>query len=208
MNPNQTDSFHYKDLQIQLNQQVYNPAEDTFLLLKTIQYSKKDSILEIGTGCGIIALSCSQNGAQIIATDINPNALTLTAQNIKNNQKHLNGYIHLVRGNHLDIIKINQTFDIIIFNPPYLPTTTKEKISGWINYAYDGGKNGLKEIKPFLKNLYHHLTDNGTCYITASSLQDTNKLIKTLDKTKLQYEIKKQQLIGDEYLQIYQLKKP
>ena len=142
--------FHYKNLYINLDTNVYNPAEDTFLLLDSLKYTSKDKILEIGTGCGIIALSCATKGANVIATDINPIALKLTSQNIKQNHHLLKGTIHLLRGNLFDMLKHNQYFDIIIFNPPYLPTTTKERLKGGINAAYDGGHTGTSIINtPF-----------------------------------------------------------
>ncbi|MCK4995751.1 MAG: hypothetical protein KAR55_02585, partial [Thermoplasmatales archaeon] len=63
------NSFHYKSLLIETHSEVYDPAEDTYLLLDAIDIKKNDSVLEIGTGCGIIALECARIGANVICTD-------------------------------------------------------------------------------------------------------------------------------------------
>ena len=199
--------FHYNNLNITFNTKVYNPAEDTFLLLETIKPTKHNTILEIGTGCGIIALHCAQQGSNVLATDINPHALHLTKQNISQNHDQINGTIQLARGNLLDFIRPNTRFNIIIFNPPYLPTTKKEKLPSWINYAYDGGPTGTKTIHPFLHQAPQHLEKKGICYFVGSSLQNQKYLTTVIQKTKLKHIILAEQLIGDEYIQIHQLQK-
>ena len=204
---NPPNMFHYQNLHIDLNTHVYNPAEDTFLLLESLQYTNNDTILEIGTGCGIIALTCAQKGAHVLATDINPYALHLTQQNIKNNQHLLQGTIILTRGNLFDMIKPHTMFDVIIFNPPYLPTTQQYHLPGWINAAYDGGTTGTAVIKTFLHHLPHHLKPTGHSFFVGSSLQNHKKLITSLKKTVLTHQIVNQQLIGDEYIYIYHVSK-
>jgi release factor glutamine methyltransferase len=205
MNRAQPPSFHYQDLHITLDTHVYNPAEDTFLLLETIQYTPQDKILEIGTGCGIISLVCSYNGAAVIATDINPYALHLSQKNIKHNQQILKGEIHLVQGNLFTMIQQDVLFDIIIFNPPYLPTTTKQQLPGWINMAYDGGKTGTKVIDEFLQHLSQHLKPTGKAYFVGSSLQKTGHFKEILQNNLVTCRIIKEQTIGDEKIQVYQI---
>ena len=204
---NQSTSFHYKNLYITLDPNVYNPAEDTFLLLDSLKFSSKDSILEIGTGCGIIALNCAKTGANVIATDINPLALKLTSQNIKQNYDLLKGTIHLLRGNLFDMLKLNHFFDLIIFNPPYLPTTPLEQLKGWINAAYDGGPTGISVINNFLNHLPNYLTTQGSCMIVVSSLQNQQQLLHTMEHNLLTYHVIKQQHLGDEYIQIIKINK-
>jgi len=199
--------FHYNNLHITLNTQVYNPAEDTFLLLEAIEPYKNDTILEIGTGCGIIALHCAQHGSNVLATDINPYALQLTKQNIIQNHDQIKGTIQLARGNLLDYIRLNTRFNTIIFNPPYLPTTKKETLPGWINYAYDGGITGTKTIETFLHQAPQHLKKKGICYFVGSSLQNQKYLNSTIQTTEMTHTLIAEQLNGDEYIQIHQLQK-
>jgi len=185
---NKTRSFHYQSLEIHLHKQVYEPAEDTFLLLETLQIKKDQKIFEIGSGTGIIALSCAQQGAHVICSDINPYAIELIKKNILVNNHILKGTIDVRSGDMYDPLLKGEQFDIIIFNPPYLPTTNDQLIGGegWYDKALDGGTTGLKLTKRFVKGLKFHLVKDGVAYFIFSSLSDKTILTETLSKASLQ----------------------
>jgi len=65
---------------------------------------------------------------------------------------------------------IKAKFDMVIFNPPYLPTSEEEKNAGWMNFALDGGESGRETIKRFFLDLGPHLTPGGRALILLSSL--------------------------------------
>ena len=70
-------SFIFKNLTIELHPEVYEPAEDTFLLVDSIDISKGDSVFELGSGSGLIALYCASLGANVVCSDINPFSIEL-----------------------------------------------------------------------------------------------------------------------------------
>ncbi len=151
-----------------LFEETYEPAEDTMLLLKAALDEAKpdDKAIEIGCGRGIISLELSKRAGSIIATDINPSAVKLAK-------------IYGLEAVRADIFGgLKGKFDLVIFNPPYLPTTDEEKISGWINYALDGGENGRETINKFIENLSDHLNPNGRCLLLVSSLSDLNAVLE------------------------------
>ena len=96
--PQQPTTFHYQDLTVEVDPDVYDPAEDTFLLLQTIHPQPGASVLELGTGCGIIALACARNGASVVASDINPHAVRNCRRNLKRNQPRLTGNLDVRHG--------------------------------------------------------------------------------------------------------------
>ena len=65
---------------------------------------------------------------------------------------------------------IKGKFDLILFNPPYLPTLAKERTPQWINYALDGGVSGRETIDRFLNALSDHLRPGGRALLLISSL--------------------------------------
>jgi len=142
--------FHYNDLVIILHPEVYDPAEDTFLLIEAINVAKDDTVLEIGTGCGLIALECARHGANVICTDINPYAIDIAKQNYFKNKYLIKGSFEVRNGDLFSAVKKDEVFDIIIFNPPYLPTHKKDLVGGhgWFDIATNGGIDGIK-IKSF-----------------------------------------------------------
>jgi release factor glutamine methyltransferase len=195
--------FHYKGLTIELHLDVYDPAEDTFLLLNAITIDTKDRILELGTGCGLIALDYARRGAQVLCTDINPFAVQLTRYNIERNRHILKGQIQVRQGNLFSVIKKNERFDIVIFNPPYLPTTPAETGGEWFDIATDGGCDGLRVTKQFLHDLPKHLTPHGQAYFIFSSLSPQGTLERFLKKERLTARIVASQRFESETLDVY-----
>lgn len=195
--------FHFHDLSVELHPDVYDPAEDTFLLLESLTIDPHDTILELGTGCGLIALECARQGAQVLCTDINPFAVQLTRHNIERNRPFLKGPIHVRQGDLFSILKRDERFTIIIFNPPYLPTKTKEKVGGWFDIATDGGRNGLRITKKFLSALSRHLSPNGRSYFIFSSLSPQSTLEQYLKHEQLSATIVASHRFESERLDVY-----
>lgn len=111
---------------------IYPPREDSFLLEREVKkYAKGKSFLDIGTGSGIQAKAAKQAGAKsVLAADINPESL-----------KHLKVQgINVVKSNLFSNIK--RKFDLIAFNPPYLPRDKREDKESALTTT--GGKEETK----------------------------------------------------------------
>ncbi|MCX6678246.1 MAG: class I SAM-dependent methyltransferase [Methanothrix sp.] len=142
------------------NDIVYQPAEDTYLLQRAAlaEARTQDLALEIGCGSGFISQELGPRVRRLIATDINPYA----AQSARARG------IEVIRA---DLFRgIKGKFDLILFNPPYLPTQPEERIGQWIDYALDGGENGRLTVDRFLKDLAGHLQPAGRALLLISSL--------------------------------------
>lgn len=175
------------DFDIETDDLVYVPSDDTFLLAENLDIEFGDSVLEIGTGTGIVAMYASKLTDNITVTDINFNALELAERNFKKNNI---SNIELVFGNLFEPLK-NRKFDVILFNTPYLPTDNDEILDDELNYAFDGGKDGRKVIDLFLKDVKNHLNDCGKVQMIQSSLSDNKKTLDMLDKNGFICEISK-----------------
>lgn len=140
--------------------EVYSPAEDTMLLLNACLRiaSPEDRVLEIGTGSGEIALALVDAGADVVATDINPFAAVYA---------HRRG-VPVIR---CDLFAgICGTYDLILFNPPYLPTAPDDRIDDWFEFALDGGEDGRETIRRFLAAAPAFLSKKGRILLLISSL--------------------------------------
>jgi release factor glutamine methyltransferase len=163
----------YQGITIHLSPHTYQPAEDTYLLLDAcLKHIKdNDTVLEIGSGSGIISTILKhRKHINITATDINPHAVRCTRAN----------NIPVIRTNLFQGIKAK--FDVIIFNPPYLPTSKDEKIPGWLNYAFDGGTDGTATITRFLEQAPRYLKPKGKILIVISSLANTEKITNKMQQ--------------------------
>lgn len=143
---------------------VYPPAEDTYFLIKCIHIEKEKS-LDMGTGTGLIALHMARQGAQVTAVDKSLQAVTNTQENAQIN----NIKIQVIQSDLFS--QITESFDVITFNPPYLPPSGPRDIS------WDGGQGGIEVAERFLTQAQNHLNKKGRIYLLLSTLSDITSLI-------------------------------
>ena len=165
------------DFIINTDENVYIPAEDSYLLADNLQINEGQSVLEIGTGSGIVAVYASRLTDSVTVTDINFDACRLAEENFRANG--IDG-IEILFGNLFEPVK-NRKFDVILFNTPYLPTEEDEVLDNTINYAFDGGLNGRKVIDLFLNEVGNHLNDGGIVQLIQSSLSGNEETLEKLD---------------------------
>ena len=163
---------------INTDNNVYVPAEDSYLLADNLLVKEDMNVLEIGTGSGIVAMYASRLSHNITVTDINFDACELARKNFMAN--NIEG-VEILFGNLFEVVK-NRKFDIILFNTPYLPTENDDVIEDNLNYAFDGGLNGRKVIDLFLNEVKNHLNDGGIVQMIQSSLSDIEKTLNILDE--------------------------
>jgi release factor glutamine methyltransferase len=174
------------DFIINTDDNVYVPAEDSYLLADNLEIKEGQSVLEIGTGSGIVAMYASRLTDRITVTDINSDACLLAERNFKDNNIE---DIEILFGNLFEPLE-NRKFDVILFNTPYLPTEDDEVIDDTINYAFDGGLNGRKVIDIFLDEVGNHLNDGGIVQMIQSSLSGNQETLDKLDELGFIAEIK------------------
>jgi len=140
--------------------EVYPPAEDSSLLLRAAlrEIGETDRVLEVGTGSGYVAAGLSGRAAAVVATDINPYAAACArARGLAAVRTDLFG-------------GLSGPFDLILFNPPYLPTAPEERIDDWLEYALDGGPTGRVVIERFIADAGRVLAPFGRVLLLVSSL--------------------------------------
>ena len=171
--------------EIETDDLVYIPSDDTFLLAENLEIKKGQSVLEIGTGSGLVSMYASLLTDDVTATDINYNALELAEKNFKLNNINT---IKLEFGDLFEPVK-DKKFDVILFNTPYLPTDSEDIINDDLNYAFDGGLDGRKVIDRFINEVSNHLNDKGIVQIIQSSLSDNNRTLDMFDRNGFVAEI-------------------
>jgi len=162
------ERVYYNGEEITVLSNVYIPSDDTFVLLEEALkvVCETDYVLEVGTGSGIISKFLSKKAKSVIATDINPYAVKNARINAVN-----------VRTGHL-FANLAYYFDVIVFNPPYLPTLTEGyEPKDWLNKAWDGGPTGIEVIMEFLSEVTNYLAEAGKVLIVISSLTDLRKIV-------------------------------
>ncbi|AJF61030.1 TPA: methyltransferase [Candidatus Woesearchaeota archaeon] len=159
-----------------MEETVYEPREDSYLLQKYVEEYSKGSVLDMGTGSGIQAIAAAKNARGVIAADINPEAvnqtrLTAEIEKLKN--------IKAVESDLFEKVP-KKKFDLICFNPPYLP---KEKNIDDI--ALFSARRGTGTTTKFLDSAADYLKKDGIILLVNSSIADQNKINKALEENLL-----------------------
>ncbi|MDD5253758.1 MAG: methyltransferase [Candidatus Nanoarchaeia archaeon] len=135
---------------------IYEPREDSILIGKFVKEYSRGKVLDIGSGSGYLAEIALEKTKDVLAADINPEAV----EHCK--KKGINSIVSDLFSN------IKGKFDLIIFNPPYLPEDPDEDEESKIITTDKG------IIERFLKELKEHLNKNGKCLMIYSSLSPVN----------------------------------
>jgi len=153
---------------------VYEPAEDSFLIQRYVKKYAKGIVLDLGTGSGILAEEAARkkNVVKVFGADINEKAIIhcIRHQKSKKITYAMSDLFSLFK-NYRPYFGIK--FDTILFNAPYLPNNPNVK-----DTALDGGEKGHELIAKFLKEAKKFLKPKGKILLIFSSF--TGK--ETLDK--------------------------
>jgi len=175
------EKFYYNDIIIEVPEEVYYPREDTLLLAKILEKEeiKGKKCLEMCCGSGFLSVLMAKRGGKVVAADINEKAVEATRNNAEKNSVKVDAVVSDMFEN------IKEKFDLIVFNPPYLPDVDfnlKRELN--IERQWSGGKTGREVIKKFVKDAKKFLNKNGKIIMIISSLTGENETKELLKKNK------------------------
>lgn len=152
-----------------VNEHVLVPRPDTEAWLETIIERYRNlpniSLLDLGTGSGAIAVSflafCKE--ARAIAVDCSEEALAVAREN--GTAAGVDKRIEWRCGDFLQAVGSEETFDVILSNPPYIPSAEIETLAPEVRHepktALDGGADGLDFYRILAKDAAAHLKEGG-----------------------------------------------
>src|SRR5271157_3980952 len=110
---------YFGKLVFDVSENVYEPAEDSFLFAENLDIEKDAEILDVGAGCGILGTLAEEKGGIVLAVDLNPYAVRFAKENSTVN--NVRNKMAFMQASLLTALNENARFDLILFNAPYLP---------------------------------------------------------------------------------------
>ncbi|XP_005491472.3 methyltransferase N6AMT1 isoform X1 [Zonotrichia albicollis] len=195
---------------------VYEPAEDTFLLLDALERdadslreARVEICLEIGSGSGVVSTFVASSilgpGALYICTDINPMAAYCTQETALLNNVHLQPVVtDLVKGLSP---RLNGKVDLLLFNPPYVVTPSEEVKSQGIEASWAGGRQGREVMDRLFPLVPDLLSPGGLFYLVTIKENNPDDILETMKKSGLKGTRVLSRQAGQEMLTILRFRK-
>ncbi|MBS7656552.1 MAG: class I SAM-dependent methyltransferase [Candidatus Bathyarchaeia archaeon] len=167
----------YDDFTFIVFNDVYEPAEDSFLIAENLEVNPNEDVIDIGAGCGILSIISAKKAKNVVAIDVSPSAVKCVKYNAVANGVF--DKIDVIQGDLFGPLRKEALFDLVLFNAPYLPIKN-EGHNSWIDYAWSGGATGRRIISRFIRDAPKHLKPNGRILLVQSTLS-------SIEKTKEQF---------------------
>lgn len=172
---------------------VLIPRQDTEIsvekILNIIENNQINNMLEIGCGTGIVSISVDlESSVDVTAVDISEKAL----ENTRINKEKLNSKIKIINSDLFS--NINEKFDLIYSNPPYIKSCEIENLQVEVKdyeprLALDGGEDGLFFYRSIIKSSPEFLNHKG--FLVFEIGHDEAEDICNLMKDKFEVEVYK-----------------
>ncbi|CAA9473120.1 MAG: Peptide chain release factor N(5)-glutamine methyltransferase [uncultured Solirubrobacteraceae bacterium] len=163
---------------------VFTPRSDTWLLAEVVRQQDAlpgAEVLELGTGSGAIGVSAAKGGARrVTVVDVSRRALVTASLNAR-----LNGVRVVARRGDLFAPVQDERFDIVVSNPPYLPSQripTRGASRAWEG----GGPDGRSILARICAEVPRHLNPGGSVLLVHSSINGVQRTLDALEDGGLQ----------------------
>ncbi|WP_258349091.1 HemK2/MTQ2 family protein methyltransferase [Saccharopolyspora gregorii] len=167
---------------------VYRPQGDTRLLERALRQEEVDAgtrVLDVGTGTGALALAAARAGAEdVTAIDVSARAV-LTAR------AHARLHRLPVRARRVRSLELSahERFDLVLSNPPYVPSARERPPRHRAARAWDAGPDGRAVLDALCAAVPGMLRPAGVLLLVQSSVSDVDETVRRLGTAGLDVSI-------------------
>ena len=137
--------------------------DESVYVARRIEVTRRNIVLDVGTGCGLLAITAAHQARTVVGVDVNPRAVAYARKNATLNEVadrclFLPGDLYApVAG---------RTFDLIVCNPPFVPLPTGYRMF----LSADGGRDGMDVVRRVIFGAPRHLPEGGRLLLLTLSL--------------------------------------
>lgn len=169
--------FHYRDCTFRIGAGAQPPKSGSLLFCRHLGVRPGERVLEIGAGTGLAAVLAARAGAQVIATDIRPEAVECTRENAARNGVAETVDVRLGDG---FAPVAGMRFDLICTSPPQMPTPPERERDDALAAADNGGLDGWRLLDRVIREARAHLEPGGRLLFTLFGFLGIERARKSL----------------------------
>lgn len=164
------------DVDIEVNEHIFPPSPHGSFFAENINVNEGESVIDIGSGSGILAIIAAKMGGEVVATDTDKHAVELTSKNAEKNGVSIDARQGEYFGD------FNRKFDVIIANLPQeiIPDNYREAIGDALAATLDGGPEGNQSVLEFLDLLKEHIHEKTRIYLIVYSATFFHKTLQKI----------------------------
>lgn len=178
-----TTTVDFSGLRITYDDRVLEPrvwtADQSRWAAELMAAAPSGAVLELCCGAGHIgllatALTPEDQRRRLVAVDLNPAAVTLTAANAA--AAGLSGWVEVREGDMTDVLAEDEVFPVVIADPPWVPTSQTGRYPRDPLLAIDGGADGLAVARRCAQVASRHLHAEGTAVLQLGTREQVEAL--------------------------------
>ncbi|TMK23808.1 MAG: methyltransferase [Actinobacteria bacterium] len=157
---------------------VFRPRSDSWLLARILEthVGPETSVLDLCTGSGVLAVAAARMGARaVVGVDLSRRAAATAWLNARLNGVRITSRV----GSLFDPLQ-GRRFDLIVSNPPYVPTPGAPPARFRASRAWHGGQNGRALLDLICDGAMAHLNPGGEILLVHSSVSDIDETVRRL----------------------------
>ena len=167
----------------------YPVQADTWLLADTMRdlgLVSGASVLDLCTGTGVLAVTAANAGAaRVTAVDIS----VRSAANAWLNAKRHNAAVRVLRGDLFAALAPGEQFDLVVSNPPYVPSRTARLPRHTVNRCWDGGLDGRLLLDRICTESFDRVRPGGSLLLVHSTVAGDTRSIERLEESGFDVEV-------------------
>jgi release factor glutamine methyltransferase len=153
------------DLDVEIPAEVFAPSPYTRGLAENLRIARGETVIDIGTGSGVLAILAAKLGGRVWATDISPAAVACARANAARNG------VKVAVGRGRNFAGLRRRFDVIVFNLPQvaLPAEVRATASASCRRDLDGGPLGNRVVLSLLRECPPHMHGASRIYMSVDT---------------------------------------